>query len=59
MSFVASPNFSIKRLSVKGADGSVMDYTFDNEKKDPLLTDALFKFKAPPDVAVIDTSKAN
>ena len=59
VSFVASPNFSIKRLSVKGADGSVMDYTFDNEKKDPLLTDALFKFKAPPDVAVIDTSKAN
>ena len=59
VSFVASPNFTIKRLWVKGADGSLMDYVFDNEKKDPLLTDALFKFKAPPDVAVVDTSKVN
>ena len=59
VSFVASSNFVIKRLSVKGADGSVMDYVFENEKKDPLLTDALFKFKAPADVAVVDASKVN
>ncbi|MBV8842753.1 MAG: outer membrane lipoprotein carrier protein LolA [Bryobacterales bacterium] len=59
VSFVASPNFLIKHLSVKGADGSVMDYIFDNEKKDPLLTDALFKFNPPPDVAVVDASKVN
>jgi outer membrane lipoprotein carrier protein len=57
VSFVASPNFIIKHLTVKGADGSSMEYVFDNEKKDPLLTDALFKFTAPPNVAVVDSSK--
>jgi len=57
VAFTASPAFLIKRLSVKGADGSTMDYVFDNEKKDPLLTEALFKFTAPPDVAVVDSSK--
>lgn len=59
VSFVASSNFVIKRLSVKGADGSTMDYSFENEKKDPLLADALFRFNPPPDVAVVDASKVN
>jgi outer membrane lipoprotein carrier protein len=54
VAFVASPEFVIKQLAVKGADGSEMDYIFDNEKKDPLLTDALFKFNPPPDVAIVD-----
>jgi outer membrane lipoprotein carrier protein len=54
VAFVASPQFVIKSLTVKGADGSTMDYVFDNEKKDPLLTDTLFKFSPPPDVAVVD-----
>jgi outer membrane lipoprotein-sorting protein len=59
VAFVASPDFTIKRVIVKGQDGSVMDYVFENEKRDPLLADALFKFTPPGDVEVVDSSKVN
>jgi outer membrane lipoprotein carrier protein len=59
VAFVASPDFTIKRVIVKGQDGSVMDYVFENEKRDPLLPDALFKFTPPGDVEVVDSSKVN
>ena len=57
--FLVSPNFVIKQLSVKGQDGSVMEYSFDGEKKDPLLTGALFQFTAPPGVDLVDATKGN
>jgi outer membrane lipoprotein carrier protein len=57
VAFVASPDFTIKRVIVKGQDGSIMDYVFENEKRDPLLADALFKFMPPGDVEVVDSSK--
>jgi outer membrane lipoprotein carrier protein len=57
--FLVSPNFVIKQLSVKGQDGSLMEYSFEGEKKDPLLTEALFKFTAPPGVEVVDATKGN
>lgn len=59
VSFLASPTFVIKRLTVKGQDGSTMEYSFDNEKKNPLLTDALFRFTPPPGVEVVDATKEN
>ena len=59
VAFVAAPDFTIKRVTVKGQDGSVMDYVFQNEKRDPLLTDALFKFVPTGDVEVVDSSKVN
>jgi outer membrane lipoprotein carrier protein len=59
VAFVAAPDFTIKRVTVKGQDGSVMDYVFENEKRDLLLTDALFKFVPTGDVEVIDSSKVN
>jgi outer membrane lipoprotein-sorting protein len=59
VAFVAAPDFTIKRVTVKGQDGSVMDYVFQNEKRDALLTDALFKFVPTGDVEVVDSSKVN
>src|SRR5215469_13656902 len=59
VAFVASPDFTIKRVAVKGQDGSTMDYAFDNEKRDPLLAEELFKFTPPSDVEVVDSSKVN
>jgi outer membrane lipoprotein carrier protein len=59
VAFVASPDFRIKQVTVKGQDGSVMDYAFENEKIDPLLADALFKFAPTGDVEVVDSSKVN
>jgi outer membrane lipoprotein carrier protein len=59
VSFVVSPDFVIKRLSVKGQDGSAMDYLFDNEKRDAKLTNALFQFAPPAGVEIVDSSKGN
>jgi outer membrane lipoprotein carrier protein len=59
VAFVVATDFTIKRVTIKGQDGSVVDYVFQNEKRDPLLTDALFKFVPSGDVEVIDSSKVN
>ncbi|HEY7338672.1 MAG TPA: outer membrane lipoprotein chaperone LolA [Bryobacteraceae bacterium] len=59
VSFVVSPDFVIKKLSVKGQDGSTMDYVFDNEKRDAQLSDALFRFAPPAGVEIVDSSKGN
>ena len=59
VTFVAAPDFTIKRVTVKGQDGSVMDYVFEDEKRDPQLADALFKFTPPGDVEVVDSSRVN
>jgi outer membrane lipoprotein-sorting protein len=55
VSFLAAPDFTIKELTVKGQDGSVMHYVFDGEKKNPPLSDTLFK--PPAGVEFVDPSK--
>ncbi len=55
VSFVAAPDFTIKQLTVKGQDGSVTHYVFDGEKKNPPLSDTLFK--PPAGVKFTDAAK--
>jgi outer membrane lipoprotein carrier protein len=55
VSFLAAPDFTIKELTVKGQDGSVMHYVFDGEKKNPPLSDTLFK--PPPGVEFVEKAK--
>jgi outer membrane lipoprotein carrier protein len=54
VSFQATPDFVIHRLTVKLQDNSVIEYQFDGEKKNPALADSLFTFKAPPGVQIVD-----
>ena len=56
VSFLAAPDHSIRRLEVKGQDGSVLQFTFENEKKDPPIQDAMFRFTPPPGVEYVDSS---
>ncbi|MDP8989284.1 MAG: outer membrane lipoprotein carrier protein LolA [Acidobacteriota bacterium] len=56
VSFLAAPDFTIRRLEVKGQDNSVLRFTFENEKKDPALQDALFRFTPPPGAEYVDSS---
>jgi outer membrane lipoprotein carrier protein len=56
VSFLATPQNTIRRLEVKGQDNSVLQFTFENEKKDPPLQDSLFKFVPPPGVEYVDSS---
>ena len=59
VSFETTPDFTIHRLIVKGVDGSTSDYTFDNEKKNPPVSDDMFHFRPPPGAQVIDESRGN
>ncbi len=56
VSFLAAPDFTIKELTVKGQDGSVMHYVFDGEKKNPPLSDTLFR--PPAGVEFVEPSQA-
>ena len=39
VSFLVAPDFAIRRLEVKGQDQSVLQFTFENERKGPTLQD--------------------
>ncbi|HEY6347420.1 MAG TPA: outer membrane lipoprotein chaperone LolA [Bryobacteraceae bacterium] len=59
ISFEVAPDFTIKQVSVKGQDGSSTDYVFENEKKDVLFSDTMFRFAPPAGVEVVDSDKGN
>jgi len=54
VSFVAAPDFAIRRLIVKGQDNSVMDFSFEGEKRNPPVPEAMFRFTAPKGVEIVD-----
>jgi outer membrane lipoprotein carrier protein len=53
VSFLVSPDSVIHWLSVKGQDGSVLEFVFENEKRNPALADTTFKFSPPPGVELV------
>lgn len=53
VSFLVSPDSVIHWLSVKGQDGSVLEYVFENEKRNPQIADSMFKFAPPPGVEFV------
>jgi len=48
--FLVSPDAVIHYLKVLGQDGSITEFVFENEKKNPPLADSLFRFTPPPGV---------
>jgi outer membrane lipoprotein carrier protein len=56
VSFLTAPDFSIRRLEVKGQDNSTLRFTFEKEVKDPALQDTLFRFSPPPGAEYVDSS---
>lgn len=56
ITFVAGPDFSIKKLSIQGQDGSTTSFVFEGEATNPALSASLFKFIKPPG-AVIEPEK--
>ena len=59
ISFLAAPDSSIRNLEVKGQDNSLLQFTFDNEKKDPKIQDSLFRFEAPAGAEFVDSSNSH
>ncbi len=56
VSFLAGQDFTIRRLEVKGQDNSLLQFTFENEKKDPPIADTLFQFAPPKGAEYVDSS---
>jgi outer membrane lipoprotein-sorting protein len=54
VTFLTAADFTIRRLDVKLQNNDVMTFTFEGEKKNPLLTDALFQFTPPQGVVLED-----
>lgn len=57
VSFLAGPDFVIRKLEVKGQDNSLLQFVFDNEKPNPAIPDTLFRFTPPPGAEYVDSSK--
>jgi len=46
--FLVSPDSVIHYLKVTGVDGSLLEYVFEDEKKNPPIPDSMFHFTPPP-----------
>ena len=55
--FLVSPDFVIHWLSVTGQEGSTNEFVFENEKKNPPIADAMFRFTPPPGVEINDNTQ--
>jgi len=57
VTFLIAGDSIIRRLEVRLQNNDLMVFTFEGEKKNPLLTDALFQFTAPKGVELDDLTK--
>ena len=55
--FLVTPAFEIRQLRIAGQDNSVIEFRFEQEKLNPPLNDALFKFQAPPGAEVVEEAR--
>ncbi|HLG96283.1 MAG TPA: outer membrane lipoprotein chaperone LolA [Bryobacteraceae bacterium] len=51
---VVTPDYEIRRLVVNGQDQSVLTFTFDQEKLNPPVNDALFRFQMPAGATLVE-----
>ena len=51
---LVTPQYEIRRLVVNGQDQSVLTFTFDQEKLNPPVNDALFRFQVPPGATLVE-----
>jgi outer membrane lipoprotein carrier protein len=54
VTFLVAPDSSMRRLEVKMQNNDLMVFTFEGEKKNPPLSDALFQFTPPKGVELDD-----
>jgi outer membrane lipoprotein carrier protein len=59
VTLVPGPGAIIARLSIKGQDGSVIQFAFDGEQRNPPLAEALFKFIPPPGAVLAESTRGN
>jgi outer membrane lipoprotein carrier protein len=56
VTFLTAADFTIRRLEVRLQTNDLIVFTFEGEKQNPLLTDALFQFTPPKGVELEDNT---
>ena len=56
VTFLVSPDFVIHWLRVRGQDGSQLEFTFSNERKNPAIGETMFRFTPPAGAEYVDSS---
>jgi len=51
---LVSPDFSIHKLVVTGQDKAILIFNFDQERLNPVVDDAQFRFKMPPGATLVN-----
>jgi outer membrane lipoprotein carrier protein len=57
VTFLVAPDSTMRRLEVKLQNNDLMVFTFEGEKKNPLLADTLFQFTPPKGVELDDLTR--
>jgi outer membrane lipoprotein carrier protein len=57
VTFLVSPDSVMHWLSVKGDGGSVLEFVFENEKRNPAIAESMFKFSPPPGVEFVKSGQ--
>ena len=57
VTFLVAPDSTMRRLEVKLQNNDLMAFTFEGEKKNPLLTDALFQYTPPKGIELDDLTR--
>ena len=55
--FLAAPSGEILQLKVTGVSNTRLDFTFSNEQVNPTVSAALFTFRAPPGVEIVEVDQ--
>ena len=56
--FLISPRSEIRHLLITDLQNAVIEFRFDNEARNPPLSDALFRFRIPPGAEFVESNEA-
>ena len=57
VTFLAAPDFSIRRLVVTGADRSILEFEFVNERRNVAVEERQFRFRTPAGAEFVDLTR--
>jgi outer membrane lipoprotein carrier protein len=57
VSFLAMPDFSIRKLIVKQEGNATLEFTFDAEKRNTPVADGMFRFTPPQGTEYVDLTR--
>ena len=57
VAFLAAPDFTIRRLTIRNQDNTTLEFQLDGEKRNPPVADSQFRFTPPAGVELVDATR--